>query len=306
MAEEFIALQKQGTWTLVPVPINAPILGSKWTYRTKCNSDGSVARFKARLVAQGNQQEYALDYNDTFCPVAKLPTIRILFAVALFYQWPVQQLDVSNALHGNLTETNKERSPFHRSIANPASIASHTEVHSGILHSHQSNQIVKVLKANGFIIFLDPQTASASSTNASVNENTDPNQDSSSWLVIDQNLAAALCSTISPSVLSYVLHLESTNEIWCALQTRFQSSNRSKVIQLTKELHNVSMKNLSMSQYLTEIKKIVDSIASAGSSVDPEDVMIYILNGLPPSYLPFTTSIRTMQSSLSLGSLYAL
>ncbi|PKU70375.1 Retrovirus-related Pol polyprotein from transposon TNT 1-94 [Dendrobium catenatum] len=66
------------------------------------------------------------------------------------------------------------------------------------------------------------------------------------------------------------------------------------------------MQNLSMTQYLTDIKKIVDQISSAGSSVDPEDVIIYILNGLPPEYLPFTMTIRTMQGPLSLDTLYAL
>ncbi|PKU80871.1 Retrovirus-related Pol polyprotein from transposon TNT 1-94 [Dendrobium catenatum] len=66
------------------------------------------------------------------------------------------------------------------------------------------------------------------------------------------------------------------------------------------------MQAMTMTQYLTEVKKIVDQIASAGSSVDPEDVIIYILNGLPLAYQSFATTIRTMQGSLSLDSLYAL
>ncbi|PKU87548.1 Retrovirus-related Pol polyprotein from transposon TNT 1-94 [Dendrobium catenatum] len=112
MAEEFAALQQQGTWTLVAPPQNASILGCKWTFRNKFNSDGSVARHKARLVAQGNRQEHGLDYEETFSPVAKLPTIRVLFTVALHHGWTVQQLDVNNAfLHGTLTETVFMRQP---------------------------------------------------------------------------------------------------------------------------------------------------------------------------------------------------
>ncbi|KAI0525207.1 hypothetical protein KFK09_004599 [Dendrobium nobile] len=106
MASEFFALQTQGTWTLVEQPNTASIIGCKWTYRTKYNSDGSIARYKARLVALGNHQEHGIDYHETFSPVAKLPTIQILLTVALHNNWPVQQLDVANAfLHGNLQET---------------------------------------------------------------------------------------------------------------------------------------------------------------------------------------------------------
>ncbi|PKU80502.1 Retrovirus-related Pol polyprotein from transposon TNT 1-94 [Dendrobium catenatum] len=160
-----------------------------------------------------------------------------------------------------------------------------------------STQIAKLFKANGFATFLDLKSGT---------ENLDPNQDAAQWLVTDQNLATAMCSTISAEVLPYVIHLDSTQEIWATLHTRFQSSNRSKVIQLKNELHNISMNNLTMTQYLTEIKKIVDQISSAGSSVDPEDVIIYILNGLPPAYQSFTTTIRTLQSTMTLDNLYAL
>ncbi|PKU63834.1 Retrovirus-related Pol polyprotein from transposon TNT 1-94 [Dendrobium catenatum] len=106
MAEEFFALQTQGTWSLVPPPPTSSVLGCKWTYRIKMNSDGSIAKHKARLVAQGNHQEYGIDYTETFSPVAKLPTIRILLTIALHHDWPVHQLDVANAfLHGSLSET---------------------------------------------------------------------------------------------------------------------------------------------------------------------------------------------------------
>ncbi|KAI0511154.1 hypothetical protein KFK09_011778 [Dendrobium nobile] len=158
-----------------------------------------------------------------------------------------------------------------------------------------SSQIAKLFKANGFAAFLAARSAT---------KNWDPNQDPQQWTVIYQNLATAMCSTISSAVLPYVIQLESTHEIWSTLHTRFQSSNCSKVIQLKNELHNISMQSMSMTDYLTEVKKIVDQIASAGSSIDSEDIMIYILNGLPPAYQSFTTTIRTMKGTMTLDNLY--
>ncbi|KAI0524753.1 hypothetical protein KFK09_004138 [Dendrobium nobile] len=161
------------------------------------------------------------------------------------------------------------------------------------------NQIVKLFKANGFDKFLE------FSSNPD-QENHDSKYNVKSWIFTDQNLAAAICSTISAPVLPYVMHLKSTSEIWQALQIWFQSTNRSKVMQLKNELNNIAMKNMSMHNYLTEVKKIVDSIASAGSTIDIEDIILHILNGLPPSYQSFKTSIRHMQSPLKLDNLYAM
>ncbi|KAL0916224.1 hypothetical protein M5K25_013717 [Dendrobium thyrsiflorum] len=141
------------------------------------------------------------------------------------------------------------------------------------------SQILKIFQANGFLSFLDSSSPLLLS-DSSITESSPPQSRSVQWTLTDQNLSASLCSTISPAVLPYVLNLNSTAAIWAALQTRFQSTNRSKVIQLKNELHSVSLKNGSMTQYLSDIKAIVDQIAAAGLGVDTEDIILYILNGL--------------------------
>lgn len=112
MAEEFGALVKQGTWTLVPPPSHGNVIGCQWIYKIKHNSDGSVARYKARLVANGIQQSEGMDYNETFSPVIKQPTIRVVLSLAVHHHWKLKQLDVSNAfLHGLLEEEVVMRQP---------------------------------------------------------------------------------------------------------------------------------------------------------------------------------------------------
>ncbi|PKU65004.1 Retrovirus-related Pol polyprotein from transposon TNT 1-94 [Dendrobium catenatum] len=105
MSTEFEALQRQGTWLLVPPEPHQNVLGCKWLFKTKFNSNGSIARYKARLVAQGFKQEHGLDYYETFSPVAKFATIRVFLTVTVSHKWTLLQLDMSNAfLHGALQE----------------------------------------------------------------------------------------------------------------------------------------------------------------------------------------------------------
>lgn len=104
MAEEFIALQKHGTWDLVMPPSTTNIVGCKWVFRIKRKPDGTIECYKARLVAKGFHQRHGIDFQETFSPVVKPATIRTILSLALFVNWPLCQLDVSNAfLHGTLS-----------------------------------------------------------------------------------------------------------------------------------------------------------------------------------------------------------
>ncbi|TLX69449.1 hypothetical protein E9993_23005, partial [Labilibacter sediminis] len=105
MAEELTALHQTHTWDLVPLPPGKHKIGCRWVYKIKTKSDGSIERYKARLVAKGYSQQYGLDYEETFAPVAKMTNVRTLIAISSIRQWKIYQMDVKNAfLNGDLHE----------------------------------------------------------------------------------------------------------------------------------------------------------------------------------------------------------
>ena len=105
MKEELDALHKTRTWDLVDRLPGKSAVGCKWIYKIKTRSDGTVDRYKARLVARGFTQEYEIDYEETFAPVARLSSVRTLIAISAARRWPLFQMDVKNAfLNGELAE----------------------------------------------------------------------------------------------------------------------------------------------------------------------------------------------------------
>ena len=102
---EYKAILDNGTWELVELPDGRKPIGSKWVFRVKYNSDGTVERFKARIVAKGYSQEYGIDYDETFSPVVKFSSIRTLLAWAVQKGMKIHQMDVVTAfLNGPLDE----------------------------------------------------------------------------------------------------------------------------------------------------------------------------------------------------------
>ncbi|GJR70993.1 ribonuclease H-like domain-containing protein [Tanacetum coccineum] len=106
MRDEYTALIKNKTWTLVPRPPDTNIVRCMWLFRHKHLADGTLSRYKARLVANGSKQVEGVDVDETFSPVVKPGTIRAVLSLAASRHWPIHQLNVKNAfLHGDLSET---------------------------------------------------------------------------------------------------------------------------------------------------------------------------------------------------------
>ena len=95
MDEEMEALASRGTWELILAPTDIAVVGCRWVFTLKYRSDRSVDRYKARLMVKC--YIYDIDYFETFSPIVRMNSIRILFSIAVNMSWPSFQLDIKNA-----------------------------------------------------------------------------------------------------------------------------------------------------------------------------------------------------------------
>ena len=104
LQEEHDALKEKHTWDIVPCPNFVKPIGCQWVYSIKLNPDGSLAHYKARLVALDNRQEYGIYYEET-CSYSQDDIRSYGSCLVASQSWPLYQMDVKNAfLHGELKE----------------------------------------------------------------------------------------------------------------------------------------------------------------------------------------------------------
>ncbi|GJR28665.1 retrotransposon protein, putative, ty1-copia subclass [Tanacetum coccineum] len=97
MNVEMQSMKDSDVWELVELPPNAKTIGYKWLFKKKTDMDGAVHTFKSCLIAKGFIQTYGVDYKETFSPVADIRAIRILIAIAAYYDYEIWQIDVKTA-----------------------------------------------------------------------------------------------------------------------------------------------------------------------------------------------------------------
>ena len=106
MDRELQSIEKNEVWELEStLPKGKMAIGTKWVFKRKLNADGEVERYKARLVALGYSQQHGADYDDTFCPVVRFESVRMLIAIAVQLGLKLHQMDITAAfLNGDLKE----------------------------------------------------------------------------------------------------------------------------------------------------------------------------------------------------------
>nr|GEY51889.1 retrotransposon protein, putative, unclassified [Tanacetum cinerariifolium] len=105
MYDEYNMLVKNGTWLLVPRPACVNMVCSMWLFKHKFHANGTLSRYKARLVANGSSQQLGVDFDETFSPAVKPATIHTVLSLVVSRKWLIHQLDVKNALfNGDLSE----------------------------------------------------------------------------------------------------------------------------------------------------------------------------------------------------------
>ncbi len=105
MDREIATLEEAGTWTTVPRPANKNIVGSKWVFHIKHKANGTIEKYKARLVARGFMQKFGVDYFDTFSPVVRLASFHTILAIAACNDWDIDTFDFNGAyLNSELSE----------------------------------------------------------------------------------------------------------------------------------------------------------------------------------------------------------
>ncbi|KAL0355508.1 UNVERIFIED_CONTAM: Retrovirus-related Pol polyprotein from transposon RE2 [Sesamum radiatum] len=104
MKSEMDSMSSNKVWTLVDPPKGVKPVGCKWVYKRKLGADGEVTTYKARLVAKGYTQRPGVDFEETYSPVAMAKSIRIMLAIAAWYDYEIWQMDVKTAFLNGFVE----------------------------------------------------------------------------------------------------------------------------------------------------------------------------------------------------------
>ena len=155
MKSEIRSMYEKKVWTLVDLLIDQQAIENKWIFKKKTDTDGNVTVYKARLVMKGFRQVQGVDYDDTFSPVAMLKPVRIMLAIAAFYDYEIWRMDVKTAfLNGYLKEELYMMQP--EGFVNPKSANKVCKLQRSIYGLVQASRswnirFDSVIKAYGFV-----------------------------------------------------------------------------------------------------------------------------------------------------------
>ncbi|GJU14942.1 putative ribonuclease H-like domain-containing protein [Tanacetum coccineum] len=280
MQEELNQFIANDVWELVPQPRNMTIIGTKWVFRNKLDENGIVSQNKARLVAQGYNQQEGIDYDETYAPVARLESIRILLAYACALDFKLFQIDVKSSFLNAFINEEARRFRINKWYHRFALRNFDLEVME--LESTNSGPTAKLP-----ILKLVPQTTQENGSSVTkmsipvtVEEKTNKKNDVKARSLLLMNLP-------NKHQLTFSQYLDAKS-MFVAIETRFGGNAATKKTQKTllkQQYENFSSTSAeSLDSIFNRIQKIVNRIAILGVVIAQEDLNSKNLSSLPPEW----------------------
>ena len=170
-------------------------------------------------------------------------------------------------------------------------------------------QVLPAIRGAQLMSILEGKTLAPSPTmeveNAEKKKEVVPNPEYGQWLAKDQQLLGYLINSVSKEVLAQVATIESSAELWSALDKMFSAQSKARISNLRRQLSNLRKGSLSSTDYFTKAVEIKDELAAIGKPIEDEELVTQILNGLDYEYNPFVSSILGRVDMTSLDDLYS-
>ncbi|GJT08977.1 ribonuclease H-like domain-containing protein [Tanacetum coccineum] len=336
MLDEYNALITNGTWVLVPRPANVNVVRSMWLFKHKFNADGSLSRYKARLVANGRSQQQGIDCDETFSPVVKPATIRTVLSLAVSREWPIHQLDVKNAfLHGHLTETVYMHQPpgfpmrilpiliifiviyVQDTFIFPCWVAKvklimvdnayrHILVKFEVLHIIAMFEIY-MIEPDKVCVDRDRFLEGAERLfSAWATRFTPLDMEAQTKAELNKKAHSAVILCLGNKVLREVTGETTAAGVWSKLETLYMTKSLANKLYLKKKLYTFYMPaGRKISEHIDEFNKIILDLANIEVKFKDEDLALLLLTSLPASYEHIVNTLLYGRGALTLEDVMA-
>ncbi|GJW46902.1 retrotransposon protein, putative, ty1-copia subclass [Tanacetum coccineum] len=276
MNEEMQSMNDNKVWKLVVLPPNAKVVKSKWIYKKKTDMDGKVYIYKARLVAKGFTQTYGVDYEETFSPVADIRAIRILIAIAAYYDYEIWQMDVKTAfLNGFLEEEIYMEQP------------------EGFIDPNHPSKVCKLQRS----IYGLKQASRSWNKHAN-------NQALAYWNALfdrHNEVACLMIGTMSPKLYQQ-FEKKSPQEMITELQKMYGKPPGVEIQELVNMFHSCKQaKGQSVSNHVLLMKSYMDQLATLDYAFPDKVSISFILNSLSSEFQAFVQNynMQSMEKTIS-------